>query len=71
MSGVQRWKINAFELGDIELSDDELEKLRAAFQTQLDRLHNLPASVDLVRFSNRAWQGNRENNPRRSEGGQT
>jgi hypothetical protein len=69
MSGVQRWRINAFELGDIKLSDDELGKLRAAFQTQLDRLHNLPAIVDFPGFSDRAGQSNGIG--RQSDGGQT
>jgi plasmid maintenance system antidote protein VapI len=71
ISGVQRWKINAFELGDIKLSDDELRKLRAAFQTQLDRLHNLPANMDLAGFSDRAGQTNCDGGLRRSAGGLT
>jgi plasmid maintenance system antidote protein VapI len=50
MSGVQRWRINAFELGDMDLSDEDLHKLEVAFQSHLDRLHNLPSSLDLIGF---------------------
>jgi predicted transcriptional regulator len=43
LSGVQRWKINACELGDALLTDVEVRRIRAALQGELDRLRNLPS----------------------------
>ena len=47
-SGVARLRIHLAELGDRELTPDEEAKVRAALQTEIDRLRNLPASVELM-----------------------
>jgi len=47
LSGVPRWKVNAWDIGDVELSDDELTKIRAALRGEIERLRNLSVSVDL------------------------
>jgi transcriptional regulator with XRE-family HTH domain len=47
-SGVPRIRIHLAELGDRKLTADEEAKVRAALQSEIDRLRNLPASVDLV-----------------------
>lgn len=41
-SGVPRWKINAFELGDDTLKGEDLTRVQAALQAESKRLRNLP-----------------------------
>lgn len=48
LSGVSRFKICMFELGDGTLMDDESDRLRKALQSEVDRLRELP---DLAGFA--------------------
>lgn len=46
-SGVPRIRIHLAELGDRKLTVDEEAKVRAALQTEIDRLRNLSVVLDL------------------------
>jgi predicted transcriptional regulator len=46
LSGVSRFKICLFELGDGSLSAEEQKEIRRALQTETDRLRNLPENVE-------------------------
>lgn len=46
LSGVSRFKICLFELGDGSLSTEEQNQIRGALQTETDRLRNLPENVE-------------------------
>lgn len=46
LSGVSRFKICLFELGDGKLTDVEHAKLRAALQTEAERLRSLSTSIN-------------------------
>jgi transcriptional regulator with XRE-family HTH domain len=46
LSGVSRFKICLYELGDGSLTADEQNHIRRALQTETDRLRNLPANVE-------------------------
>ena len=45
LSGVSRWKLNAYEFGDLELSPEEMVKIRAALKAEVDRMQRVAASV--------------------------
>jgi transcriptional regulator with XRE-family HTH domain len=47
-SGVPRIRIHLAERGDRKLTAVEEAKVRAALQSEIDRLRNLPVSVDLL-----------------------
>lgn len=47
LSGVSRFKICLFELGDGELNMEEQNRIRAALQTEAERLQNIAAHIDL------------------------
>lgn len=47
-SGVSRIRIHLSEHGDLILTEREQIKIRAALQAEIDRVRNLPASVDPV-----------------------
>jgi|SRR5215471_15690073 len=46
LSGVSRFKICLFELGDGSLSAQEQNQIRGALQAETDRLRNLPENVE-------------------------
>jgi transcriptional regulator with XRE-family HTH domain len=46
LSGVSRFKICLFELGDGSLSIQEQDRIRGALQTETDRLRKLPESFE-------------------------
>jgi predicted transcriptional regulator len=50
-AGVSRFKICLFEIGDGKLTEDELTKIRAALNGEIQRLQRLSATVDLARMS--------------------
>ncbi len=47
LAGVSRFKICLFELGDGQLTADELDRIRAALKAQADHLRSLPVDLDL------------------------
>jgi len=48
LSGVSRFKICTFELGDNSLTLDEQHRIKAALETEVERLRNLATRIDLV-----------------------
>jgi predicted transcriptional regulator len=48
LAGVSRFKICLFELGDGQLTDDEQRKIKAALQSEVDRLRSLTATLDFA-----------------------
>jgi predicted transcriptional regulator len=47
LSGVSRFKICMYELGDGALTEDEHGQIRAALQVEADRLRNLPDQLEI------------------------
>jgi predicted transcriptional regulator len=47
LSGVSRFKICLFELGDGSLTDDEQIRIRQALQTEAERLRQVSTQFDL------------------------
>jgi predicted transcriptional regulator len=50
ISGVKRFKICTFELGDCPLTPEEQKKIGNALQAETERLRSLPAKIDLGEF---------------------
>jgi len=50
-SGVSRFKICTYELGDGSLTADEQDRIRKALQREADRLGGIPAQVDTGELS--------------------
>lgn len=48
LSGVSRFKICLFELGDGELTTEELGRIRVALEAEAQRLRSLPDSLDAL-----------------------
>ena len=46
LSGVSRFKICTYELGDSRLTEDEHGQIRAALQAEADRLRSLPDQIE-------------------------
>jgi predicted transcriptional regulator len=46
ISGVSRFKICLFEIGDGQLSVDEENRIRGALNAEIDRLRNLLENID-------------------------
>jgi len=46
LSGVSRFKICLFELGDGSLSSDERNRIRVALQAELERLREISSHFD-------------------------
>jgi hypothetical protein len=46
MSGVSRFKICLYELGDGSLTQEEQNQIREALQAELERLRSMPAEID-------------------------
>ena len=46
LSGVSRFKICLYELGDGSLSEEEQRCIRKALQAETDRLRSLPENVE-------------------------
>ena len=46
MSGVSRFKLCTFELGNGRLDESEQERVRKAFQSEANRVHCLVATLD-------------------------
>jgi predicted transcriptional regulator len=57
LAGVSRFKICLFELGDGKLTDAELSKIRIALQAEMDRLHNLSATINLAETATAMHEG--------------
>jgi hypothetical protein len=51
LSGVSRFKICTYELGDGHLSPEEQRRLYGALQAEADRLRGLAVQLDLQRSS--------------------
>jgi len=51
LSGVSRFKICTFELGDTALGPDDVEKIRRALHAEAERLQSVSALIDLSQFS--------------------
>jgi transcriptional regulator with XRE-family HTH domain len=52
ISGVSRFKICTYELGEGRLSSDEQKQIRSALQAEADRLHIISTKVDLQLLQN-------------------
>jgi predicted transcriptional regulator len=46
ISGVSRFKICLFEIGDGQLSADEEDRIKGALNTEIDRLRTLLENID-------------------------
>lgn len=46
MSGVSRFKICTYELGDSSLTPDEQHRIRQALQAEAERLRNIPVQIE-------------------------
>jgi transcriptional regulator with XRE-family HTH domain len=49
LSGVSRFKICLFELGDGKLTSEELARIRIAFQREIERFRTLSSMVEFAR----------------------
>jgi predicted transcriptional regulator len=47
LSGVSRFKICTYELGDSSLTADEQGRIRGALQAEADRLRRIPAEINV------------------------
>jgi predicted transcriptional regulator len=54
MSGVSRFKICTYEMGDSSLSADERDRIQVALQAEVDRLRNLPGKIEFGRLQSAA-----------------
>ena len=54
ISGVSRFKICTYELGDSSLTADEQNRIRKALQAEADRLSRIRAQIDIGELSFRA-----------------
>jgi transcriptional regulator with XRE-family HTH domain len=59
LSGVPRYKICTFELGDGALSSDEEGRIRNALQGEADRLRDVSAHLDFGQQAGMAEQARR------------
>ena len=48
LSGVSRFKICMFELGDGSLTIEEQNRIRAALELESNRIRSVPTSIDLL-----------------------
>lgn len=48
LAGVSRFKICTFELGSGSLTEAEQELIRAALQSEVERLRSIPAEISLT-----------------------
>lgn len=46
LSGVSRFKICLYELGDGSLNQEEQKRVREALQAEVERLRSMPAEID-------------------------
>ena len=49
LSGVSRFKICTFELGDSSLSPDEQERIRRALEAEAERVRSISVEIDFSR----------------------
>jgi predicted transcriptional regulator len=54
MSGVSRFKICTFELGNGSLREDEQEKIRKALHAEANRLRNIPTEMNFGPLASQA-----------------
>ena len=47
LSGVSRFKICTYELGDSSLTADEQSRIRGALQAEANRLRRIPAEINV------------------------
>jgi predicted transcriptional regulator len=57
LSGVSRFKICLFELGDSALSGDDQERIRRALQAEAERVRNISVQIDFSRSETASLHG--------------
>ena len=54
LSGVSRFKICTYELGDGSLTAEEQNRIRQALQSEVDRLRTIPLHIDFGQLESSA-----------------